>query len=285
MSTDWYFVRDGARQGPRPRADVEALLASGELPPGTLVWTAGMENWRPASDTPELAGVIPGAVPSAFPPAAEPRPVNAAPDAYWAQSRADVYEAPDQGVAAAGTAPHPWRRWTARLLDMFWFGLVLGTVLALAGVTGLESANSIALNVLVLALYVPVEALVLSAFGSTPGKRLLRISVTNADGSRLTFGTAMERSVQVWLRGLALGLPVIFLFTMVASFIRLSREGRTAWDQKLDLRVTHGELSALRLTGVAVLMLLVFALVVTAASISADGLTSLEPPSAVPPNR
>jgi uncharacterized RDD family membrane protein YckC len=280
MSTDWYFVRDGAREGPRPRADVKELLASGELPPGTLVWTAGMENWRPASDTPELAGVIPGAAPPAFPPAPEPRPAEPGADAYGTQSRPDAYDAPTQGVAAAGTGPYPWQRWMARLLDMFWFVLAMSTVLAIAGFAGLESAN-VAVNVLIMALFVPVEALMLSAFGATPGKRLLRISVTNADGSRLTFGTALERSVQVWVRGMGLGLPLVSLVTMVSSFIRLSNDGRTAWDEKLGLRVTHGEVSPLRLTSVVVFLVLVFAMAI-AAGMSADGLTSFESPSTNP---
>jgi hypothetical protein len=258
--SDWYFVRDGARVGPQPRQDVQALLASGELPPSTLVWTTGMETWRPASETPELAE--PADAP-AYPTYAFPEP-DARP-AYWADPRVAADDEPALMVGARAT-PYPWRRWTARLIDMFCFGFLLGAVLAVVAPDAVAQANPIAMNVLVLALFVPVEALVLSGTGSTPGKRLLRIHVTHADGSRLAFGTAMERSVQVWLRGLGLGLPLVSAVTMVMSYLTLSGEGRTAWDHKLGLRVTHGEMSAPRWAGVAVVLALVIAVLAAASA-------------------
>lgn len=257
MSTDWYFVRDGARVGPRPRDEVEALLSSGELPPATLVWTAGMEGWEPAAETTGFGPLLRGEVPA--PP---PRGEEASP-AYLTDPR------PAQGTAARGVGAYPWRRWMARLVDMFCFGMVLGTVIAFVSPDVVAQANPVALNVLVLALFVPVEALVLSALGSTPGKRLLRIRVTHEDGARLGFGTALERSVQVWVRGLALGLPFISLFTLVRGYLRLTGEGRTTWDEKLGLRVSYGEMSVPRWAGVVVLFLLVFAVIV-AGNLPAD---------------
>lgn len=262
MSTDWYFVRDGARVGPHPREEVESLLASGELPPATLVWTAGMENWRPASETPELGGLLPADGP---PP---PPLVQAAPSAdtgagaYWSQTRPDAYDAPAQPLQAESTRPHPGRRLIAWLVDLFCFAFILGPALAILAPNAMTQANPVAMNVLLFALLVPLQALALGGLGSTPGKRLMRIRVTHADGSRLGFGTAMERSVQVWLRGLGLGLPFVSIATMLMSYFRLSSRGRTSWDERLDLRVTHGEMSAPRWAGVALLLAVVVGMMI-----------------------
>ncbi|HEX6041503.1 RDD family protein [Longimicrobium sp.] len=268
MSTDWYFVRDGARAGPEPREQVAALLASGELPPATLVWTAGMANWCPAADTLEFGPVLRGEETVVAPPPVQAPPVDVHPGAYWARTHADAYDAPAQ-ADAADTGPYPWRRWMARLIDTFCYGILLGIVFALVAPDAVEQANPIAMNVLVLALVVPFETVLLGAFGSTPGKRLLRIRVTREDGAPLGLSTAMERSVWVWVRGLGLGLPFVSLFTLVTSFLRLTSEGRTAWDQRLGLRVTHGEMSGPRWAGVVLLLVVVFAVIV-AGSMPAD---------------
>ncbi|MFO0933561.1 MAG: GYF domain-containing protein [Planctomycetota bacterium] len=52
----WYYERGGQQNGPVPRPQLEALLASGELGPKTLVWTESMEEWTPAQDVPDLGG-------------------------------------------------------------------------------------------------------------------------------------------------------------------------------------------------------------------------------------
>jgi hypothetical protein len=56
VEAEWYYERGGRQQGPVPRAQLEALLRSGELAPKTLVWTESMEEWTPADDVPDLGG-------------------------------------------------------------------------------------------------------------------------------------------------------------------------------------------------------------------------------------
>lgn len=47
MVTQWYYVRDGQRIGPRPREELAALIATGLIDSGTLVWSTGISNWMP----------------------------------------------------------------------------------------------------------------------------------------------------------------------------------------------------------------------------------------------
>jgi uncharacterized RDD family membrane protein YckC len=248
----WYYVRDGQRVGPRMRDEVAALLSTGALPAETLVWSAGMPNWLPAASTPEFAGVR-----SAAPAPGYPAPAFAAAGAGAAAYGQAYGYAP--AAAAGDTSPHPWRRWFARIVDFCCFGPVLGMAVELAAPGALTGVNDLMLNVLLLAAWFPAEAFLLATFGTTPGKALLRITVTNADGTRLSHATAVSRSFQVWMGGLGFGIPLVLLITEIASYSRLESTGSTAWDASLGLRVTHGEMSTPRwIAAAAVIALILF---------------------------
>lgn len=46
----WHYLVNGAQHGPMPEDTLRAKLASGELPPETLVWKSPMPEWRPATE-------------------------------------------------------------------------------------------------------------------------------------------------------------------------------------------------------------------------------------------
>ena len=50
---------------------------------------------------------------------------------------------------------------------------------------------------------------------------------------------ALRRSVNVWVRGLGLGIPIVSLFTLITAHERLTDEGMTSWDEKGDFRILH----------------------------------------------
>jgi len=45
----WYYVKDGARQGPVEEAELGRLAGQAIVRPDTLVWCEGMADWRPYS--------------------------------------------------------------------------------------------------------------------------------------------------------------------------------------------------------------------------------------------
>ncbi len=53
----WYYVKDGARQGPVEEAELSRLAGQAIVRPDTLVWCEGMSDWRPYST------VVPAAAP------------------------------------------------------------------------------------------------------------------------------------------------------------------------------------------------------------------------------
>lgn len=54
-ATPWYAAVNGQQTGPFPQDQVLAAIASGQISADTLVWTAGMPTWTPASESPPLA--------------------------------------------------------------------------------------------------------------------------------------------------------------------------------------------------------------------------------------
>lgn len=53
----WHVAENGATKGPFGEADLAAMAANGGLGQATMVWTAGQDGWKPASET-DLAGLF-----------------------------------------------------------------------------------------------------------------------------------------------------------------------------------------------------------------------------------
>jgi len=48
---DWFYAEGQEKRGPLPEAQMRALVAADTIKPGTLVWNAGLTQWKPARDT------------------------------------------------------------------------------------------------------------------------------------------------------------------------------------------------------------------------------------------
>jgi hypothetical protein len=51
----WHIAVDGQTNGPFSRAELGRMAASGELTRVSLVWTAGLDGWKTATELTELA--------------------------------------------------------------------------------------------------------------------------------------------------------------------------------------------------------------------------------------
>ncbi|HET9485576.1 MAG TPA: RDD family protein [Xanthomonadales bacterium] len=159
-----------------------------------------------------------------------------------------------QGTAETGArASIALRRFVARVLDTLTLGL-LGGSLAWAwwgneffASLGFPLAPEpwVLLFAAILA-WIPIEALALAIFGTTPGKALLGLRVAQQDGKRASLGRAIKRGFQVLFRGLGLGIPVIGIITMIVAFARYTGQGRSSWDSDLGLEVRAEPIEAWR---------------------------------------
>ena len=114
VAEEAYYL-DGSRnqQGPVPIAEIGRLIRGGAIRRDTLVWYAGMTDWRPAGDVSELASLFVPAAPPRPPagplPPQAPRPSAQAPRFPAAAPRAHSPAAHGSGGAARSTRrPMAW---------------------------------------------------------------------------------------------------------------------------------------------------------------------------------
>ena len=184
-------------------------------------------------------------------------------DEYSDEVRAEV-ELPQ-------TKPLPWSRFWARQVDMGLCGLLVGFVLGIiASFDGLLpfalSVDKIPRGLVAvgpLGILVVIEATLLATIGTTPGKWLLRVKVRDRRGRFPSFASALHRSFLVWVMGLGFGLPCISLITVSTGWQTLVNNGVTTWDKKTGCVVTHPHLGWVRCTMAVLVIVTIFALIVT----------------------
>ena len=54
----WFYVKDTNRCGPVSLGALRALLAGGEVNADSLVWRAGMSEWQPGRNVPEIRSLL-----------------------------------------------------------------------------------------------------------------------------------------------------------------------------------------------------------------------------------
>lgn len=126
----------------------------------------------------------------------------------------------------------PWRRAFARLTDYLLWGILFSPVL----LSALEHEHSeVLLSVILYAiffLYIPAEAFLISRNGTTPGKKMLGLRVTDANGENIPFKTSLKRSFLVFAAGMGFFLPVFSRLCPLYALYRLYVERVTWWDKK-----------------------------------------------------
>lgn len=257
-TASWFYAPNDQVEGPISVFDLLELTANRGISKDSLVWRDGMEEWRPATEVGELGSFMPPALPGGRAISSESSG-RSAPGSPPIVSQSRSASGTTGTVASEQTGTHPWQRWFARIVDIYLFAFVLGIVLVFGGIN--VPGNDFLYGLVLLVCLIPVEALALSSWGTTPGKALMNIRVIRTDGRYLTVGEAMGRAINVWISGLALGIPIANLFTLVGSYNRLKNTGATSWDEG-RYRVDHGNIGVWRVLGVVgviVLMILVLA--------------------------
>jgi uncharacterized RDD family membrane protein YckC len=225
-------VRRGyGTDGPYSLEQIQDMLDGGAVTFDDIVWVEGTEGWIPLN---EVEGIY-------------------------------LRPAPELGgaVVAEGTQTRPWVRYWARSIDIALICIIVG--IPIGAVLPDELNNRLVdqlIQFLAMTLWIPIEAALIATFGCTPGKALLRVRVSNKNGSNLSFGQALSRSFGVWLMGLGTGLiPLVTLVTSLLAYNRLLKNGVTTWDRDGRFMVTHRKVGIVR----TLVAIGIFAVIIAAA--------------------
>lgn len=129
---------------------------------------------------------------------------------------------------------HPWRRYFARTFDYSLITLVISTImLVVLRIRPLSNWLSILIEYGALLLSIPIQALMLSLWGTTPGKWLFGISVISENGNTMDYSVALDREWQAFTRGYGMGLPVFQLVRLIMSY-NFYCDNRLTWDSNTE---------------------------------------------------
>jgi tol-pal system protein YbgF len=144
-------------------------------------------------------------------------------------------------------AGHPWLRNLARNFDyaLTYFILVFAAVILDIGV--IVRHGTIFWGILFFLLWIPIEALLLSVFGTTPGKALFNLKVAVNGGAKPSFSLAINRTLRVWVHGLGFGIPLVSMITAILAYTQLRDVNETSWDRDCKTTVLHRPLGARRI--------------------------------------
>jgi hypothetical protein len=158
----------------------------------------------------------------------------------------------------------PLRRAGARLFDYALWGWFLYFPLIEFSKQGVLSEsmltfiqNPLIAPVLITMSWVPIEALLTAAIGTTLGKWLFGIyvqfQVSNPYTSRSAdacWRYAFARAARVWWQGAGMGFPPVFAYTATRALSTLKRYDETEWDSDLDNLQTYTPLKSLQTIGI-----------------------------------
>ncbi len=144
---------------------------------------------------------------------------------------------------------HPGRRFFARLFDI----TILYLLILIFVIVILRIRNGLALwigiiSILVWWVMIPLEALMLTLFGTTPGKLIFGIQLKYHYDVRFTFRAALRRAWLVFRYGLGWNLPSYNIYRLGKSYLECEEYPDMLWDDETDVTYrmwTHTDLSGI----------------------------------------
>ena len=160
----------------------------------------------------------------------------------------------------------PWRRYGARVLDLSLNGVLgwflIGTAFyAFAPVSAdrfFNSMNPLTDLMLTVFIGVVITGVLIGFSGSSIGKWVFGIRITDANGRPIGIGAGIMRDLNVWVKGMGFGLPIVALITLYLGYRRLTEKGVTSWDESGGYLVSHRPNSAFQyiLNTIGILLIL-----------------------------
>lgn len=135
-----------------------------------------------------------------------------------------------------------WARFWARIFDIMLYSIPVSLALGLVFPQLFVGEDAVGSNLfltsmLCLPLVMVLDALVISAFGTSIGKSIAGLNVETVNREAIDLETSFKRNSLLYIRGLVLGIPLICLIGYLSGYRAVKDDGFTSWDEDTGTRV------------------------------------------------
>jgi RDD family/GYF domain 2 len=205
-----WLVDQGEKSGPHDIAEITRRIESGELEKDQHAWVEGMKEWRPLGEISFFNGISKNQI-------ATEESLNLPP--------------PLPNVFPLG------RRFFARWFDHFSWLFLFYSLAYLFGVKDKNFYIDPIVQFLVVVVGYIIESVMIHVWRTTPGKKLLGISIVSKTGESLTIQQSLLRSMRVFIMGVGMMLPFMVPLCHGFSWWYVRKFGIALWDKHQDHRV------------------------------------------------
>ncbi|NYB72858.1 MerR family transcriptional regulator [Sedimentibacter hydroxybenzoicus DSM 7310] len=135
---------------------------------------------------------------------------------------------------------YPWRRYLARALDIFIYGVIWSAFLAFVfhvNVLERSTPENILDTLIEFIMMLFLEPLWLRLFGTTPGKFIFGLRIENPDGGHLSYTEGLERTLGVIANGMGYNIPIYNIIRLWKSYNLCIEKEVQPWDESVSYTI------------------------------------------------
>jgi len=135
---------------------------------------------------------------------------------------------------------HPWRRYFARMFDIFMYNILWSAFLAFAFQVSLAVRSNLENffdSFVAIAIMLVLEPLWLHLFGTTPGKAIFGLRIENSDGKFLSYGEGLNRTWGIIGIGMGYNIPIYSLVRLWKSYVLCNENEVQPWDESISYTI------------------------------------------------
>lgn len=242
MGEKWYYLKDNQENGPISEKDLIDMINNGPLSSNDFIWSDNYGEWMQADcifsskviKSCDLGKPIDKKGLPPIPPLKKYRDINV-------------------------NQVRPFIRLISKIIDIIIVFFIALVVMFFVYYSRRTSLNDFIILIIVMLMLIPLEALLLSTIGTTPGRFLTNTTIRNYNGYKLSFFKALHRGWLVFFYGFGLGglgFIIISIFSGAMSYHYLQQNGVTSWDKALKVSVSHKKISVAKWILITIILLL-----------------------------
>lgn len=135
---------------------------------------------------------------------------------------------------------HPWRRFLARMFDLFLYRILWTAFIAFVfqiNIMSRSGFSSIFDSFVAIAMMLFLEPFLLKILGTTPGKAIFGLRIETSEGRHLDYGEAFERTWGVIGTGMGYEIPIYNLVRYWKSYQRCVENEPQPWDESISYSI------------------------------------------------